>query len=94
MQPMPPPVRAELKRIYPELTDADIDRYESLTSRRVMLDPDRDSRAIREIDAERERLVRTKMPRLADIENAYVLRNAEERPPKPDVRPPGDRKRE
>ena len=37
MQPIHPDVRESL-RLYPGLTDADIDRYEALTSQRSILD--------------------------------------------------------
>ncbi|OMC51921.1 hypothetical protein A5742_17435 [Mycolicibacterium fortuitum] len=74
MEPIRPEVRRELMRANPELTDSDIDRYERLTSRRFMLDPDADREEIRRIDEERERLVRARMPRLAEIENAFNAR--------------------
>jgi hypothetical protein len=73
MEPLHPALREELKRAHPGLTDADIDQYEELTSLRFTLNPDaRDE--IRRLDAARMQLVRTKMPRLGDIENAFVAR--------------------
>ena len=74
MEPMHPALREEIKRAHPGLTDADIDRYETLTSLRFSFDPDREQDEIRRIDAERLQLVRTKMPRIGDIENAFVAR--------------------
>lgn len=95
MQPMHPSVRNELKRVYPELTDADIDRYEELTSLRVALNPATSAEDLRKIDAERDRLVRTKMRHLGAIENAFLLRARDERrpietPPGIEIRPPTD----
>jgi hypothetical protein len=78
MQPTHPTVREELKRAHPGLTDADIDRYDALTSRRVTLDPSRSAAEIRTIDAERDELLRTKMPRLGQIENAFFARMRKE----------------
>jgi hypothetical protein len=77
MQPIHPEVREELKRLYPGLTDADIDRYDALTSRRFMLDPERSAGEIRRIDAERMEIVRGKMPELGAIENAFIIRRSE-----------------
>jgi len=77
MQPIHPDVREELKRLYPGLTDADIDRYEALTSRRFILDPEQFAGEIRRVDAERMEIVRTKMPDLGAIENAFFVRRRE-----------------
>ena len=74
MEPIHPALREELKRVHPRLTDADIDRYEELLSLRFMLDPKADAERIRELDAERERLMRTAMPRLGELENAFFAR--------------------
>ena len=65
MEALHPKLRKELKRVYPQLTDADIDRYEELTSLRFTFNPATAAGKIREIDAERNRLVR-KMPRLGN----------------------------
>jgi hypothetical protein len=94
MEPMRPEVREELKRAHPGLTDDDIDRYEELNSLRFLVDPgEEDGRRLREIDAERERIVRERMPRLAEIENAILVRaGLASRTPKPppDVRLRGE----
>jgi hypothetical protein len=74
MEPLHPGLREELKRTYPDLTDADLDRYELLTSTRFRLNPDTESAEIRRIDAERLELIRVKMPRLGELENAFVAR--------------------
>lgn len=74
MEPIHPKLRKELKRVYPQLTDADIDRYEELTSLRFTLNPATEAGKIREIDAERDRLVRAAMPRLGELENAFFAR--------------------
>lgn len=73
MQPIHPKLRKELKHVYPQLTDADIDRYDELTSLRFTFNPATAAGKIREIDAERSRLVR-KMPRLGELENAFFAR--------------------
>ena len=89
MEPIHPALREELKRVYPRLTDADIDRYEELLSLRFTLDP--------EADADRvERLVRTAMPRLGELENAFFARGriagARIKPqPRIEVRPSDER---
>ena len=80
MEPIHPALRKELKRVYPRLTDADIDRYEELTSLRFTLDPAVAAGQIREIDLERDRLVRTAMPRLGELENAFFARNRQTKP--------------
>ena len=49
MEPIHPKLRKELKRIHSRLTDADIDRYEELTSLRFTLNPITASGQIREI---------------------------------------------
>ena len=77
MQPIHPEVREELKRLYPGLTDADLDRYEALTNRRLSLDAERCAGEIRRIDEERMAIVRAKMPELGAIENAFFIRRSE-----------------
>ena len=96
MEPIHPALREELKRVYPRLTDADIDRYEELLSLRFTLDPEADAERIRELDAERERLVRRAMPRLGELENAFFARGriagARIKPqPRIEVRPSDER---
>jgi hypothetical protein len=92
MEPIHPVLREELKRVYPRLTDADIDRYEELTSLRFTLDPATAAERIREIDAERDQLVRTTMPRLGELENAFFARARQaspriKSPPRIEVKP-------
>jgi hypothetical protein len=74
MEPLHPTLREELKRTYPGLTDADLDRYEQLTSLRFRIDPDASPEEIRRVDAERMQLIRAKMPRLGELENAFFAR--------------------
>jgi hypothetical protein len=74
MEPIHPALREELKRVHPGLTDADIDRYEELTSLRSTLDPATSEEQIRRIDVERVRLVRERMPALPQLENAFFAR--------------------
>jgi hypothetical protein len=74
MEPIHPALREELKRAHPGLTDADIDRYEELTSLRFTLDPDAAREEIRQLDAERMQIVRAKMPQLGELENAFIAR--------------------
>jgi hypothetical protein len=75
MLPVDADVREALKKAHPGLTDADIDRYDALTSLRASLDPRTSADQIRRIDAERDAIVRTKMPRLGAIENAIIMRS-------------------
>jgi len=91
MEPIHPKLRKELKRVYPQLTDADIDRYDELTSLRFTLNPASAAGKIREIDTQRDRLVR-KMPRLGELENAFFARarQASQRtkaPPRIEIKP-------
>jgi hypothetical protein len=74
MEAIHPKLREELKRVYPQLTDADIDRYEELTSLRFTFNPATEAGKIREIDEERDQLVRDAMPRLGELENAFFDR--------------------
>ena len=95
MKPIHPTVREELKRAHPGLTDADIDRYQELTSLRFTLHPATSPEAIRAIDAERDRLLRTKMPQLGVIENAFFMRTYEATrpmttPPRIEIKSPKD----
>jgi hypothetical protein len=95
MEPLHPALRDELKKAHPGLTDADIDQYEELTSLRFGLDPSTSAQAIREIDAQRAHLVRTKMPRLAEVRNAFTAHAREEgrrikTPPRIEIRTPAD----
>ena len=92
MAPIHPKLRKELKRVYPQLTDADIDRYEELTSLRFTLNPATAAGKIREIDAERDRLVRAAMPRLGELENAFFARARQaspriKAPPRIEIKP-------
>jgi hypothetical protein len=75
MEPIHPALREELKRAHPGLTDADIDRYEELTSLRFTLDPVGSVEEIRRLDVERMAIVRAKMPRLGELENAFFARS-------------------
>jgi hypothetical protein len=77
MEPVHPMLREELKRAHPGLADDDIDRYQELTARRFAFDPDRDREEIRRIDVQREALIRERMPRFADVEQAFVARQRE-----------------
>lgn len=77
MEPLRREVREELKRVYSGLTDRDIDLYEELLSIRFTVDPDREPERLRQLDAQRARLVQEKMPRLAEIQNALALRAAQ-----------------
>jgi hypothetical protein len=92
MEPIHPKLRKELKRVYPQLTDADIDRYEELTSLRFTLNPATAAGKIREIDTERDRLVRAAMPRLGELENAFFARARQasprtKAPPRIEIKP-------
>jgi hypothetical protein len=80
MEPLQPAVREELKRVHPDLTDADIDQYERLTSLRFTFDPAASPEEIKAIDIRREQLIREKMPRFADVVNVVSARAREQNP--------------
>jgi hypothetical protein len=72
-----PELRRELLRVHPDLTEADLDEYERLTSRRFTLDPSVSGAAIEELDRTREALV-AKMPHFAAVQRAFVERSRQE----------------
>src|SRR5438270_11241238 len=74
MEPLHPEVRAELKRVYPQLSDAIIDEYERLTSLRTSLDPQEAHDRIVAIDARRQALLREHMPDMAAVHNAMIAK--------------------
>jgi hypothetical protein len=51
----------------PGLDEADIDRYEDLLVARFKIDPDREPERIAQIDEQREELLRSRMPRYAEV---------------------------
>ena len=67
MDPLHPDFRAALKRAHPGLTDAVIDRYEDLTSRQFMLNPDLNAQQFATLDREREKLLKEHMPKYEEI---------------------------
>ncbi len=71
MEPLEPEFRAALKRAHPGLEDSDIDRYEELTAQRFLIDPDTAPERLRELDQERARLLRERMPRYRDVWQRY-----------------------
>jgi hypothetical protein len=71
VEPLHPDLRTLLKQAHADLSDDDIDRLEELTSQRYALDPDRDVELLRQLDADRDKLLREKMPRYAEAYRAY-----------------------
>jgi hypothetical protein len=74
MEPLHPELRAELKRVHPGLDDRTIDEYESLTSLRFGLDPERDKGRLAEIDAARLRLLQARMPHYPKVRGVFLAR--------------------
>jgi hypothetical protein len=71
MEPLHPDLRAALKRAHPGLTDEEIDRSEELLNERMNTDPDRDPGRIERLDTERTELIRTAMPRYAEVVQVF-----------------------
>jgi hypothetical protein len=73
VEPLHPELRRELLRVHPDLTEADLDEYETLTALRFTEDPAVASDRIAQIDRTRERLL-AKMPHYGTIERAFSER--------------------
>lgn len=91
MEPYSPAFRRALKNARPGLQDADIDRLEELTTRRVQMLPERDAHLILSLDEQINELLRDKMPNfhLVARENAAILhaeRAASRIPPKIEIK--------
>lgn len=67
MDPLHPAFRDLLKQAHPDLTDAIIDRYEELTARQFLLDPEADAERFAALDRERQRILREYMPRYREL---------------------------
>jgi hypothetical protein len=96
MEPIHPQLRTALKRVHPGLTDEDIDRYEELVSLRFLLDPETQANAIREVDEERNAIIREKMPKIKEVTRAFTPAppSAASRPsqePRIEIKPPLNR---
>ena len=78
MEPLSPEMRKALKRAHPDLTDAELDRYEELLSERMDCDPETEANRIAELDQERMALLKERMPRYNDVARQV----ASERPPR------------
>ena len=91
MEPLHPELRRELLRVHPELSDADLDEYETLTALRFTLDPSVSAAAIAELDRTRAALL-AKMPHYAAVQSAFIerRRNATDRT-EAEARPPAVR---
>ena len=72
MQPLPSEIRDALKRTYPKLTDAMIDRAEELLVLRSQLDPDRQVERVRALDRERAELIEREMPEYGEMVRAAL----------------------
>ena len=72
MEPLEPQFREALKREHPDLSDADIDRYEELVALRFRIDPDREADRLRRVDEERDELVRRAMPRYREVWQRHI----------------------
>jgi hypothetical protein len=71
MEPLEPEFREALKRAHPGLEDRDIDRYEELLAQRFLIEPEKAPQRIRELDREREQLLRERMPRYGEVWQRY-----------------------
>lgn len=78
VEPLHPGLRDALKQAHPDLTDADIDRFEELTARRFTLDPQKNQIQLRELDRERNDLLRHKMPQYLLVAKAFEAQRATE----------------
>jgi hypothetical protein len=74
VEPLHPDLRRELLNIHDGLDDNDLNRLEELTARRFTLRPDRDAAELREIDAEREALLREKLPFFREVSASFAAR--------------------
>ena len=74
LEPLHPELRTALKKAHPGLTDKDIDRAEELLAQRMLYDPEKESLQIAQLDRERMELIERKMPRYAEITQAFGAR--------------------
>ena len=74
MEPLHPELRAALKQAHPGLTDKDIDRAEELLAQRMLYDPEKEALQIAQLDRERMELIERKMPRYAEVAQAFRAR--------------------
>lgn len=80
VEPLRPELREELKDAHDGLEDADIDRLEELIALRFTLDPQREAAELRAVDAERERLVKERMPRFDEVYQRFRARQLRDQP--------------
>jgi hypothetical protein len=81
VEPLHPQLRRELLRANAGLADEDLDRLEELTALRFTLDPERDAARLREVDAERERLLREKVPRFREVSASFAAQRTAQASP-------------
>jgi hypothetical protein len=77
MEPLSREFRELLKLRDPAVRDSDIDRLEALLAQRFTLDPDEFAGEIQRLDAERERLLRERMPTFEQVWAEYLNRRRE-----------------
>jgi hypothetical protein len=70
VQPLRPEVRAALKRVHPDLTDATINRVQALLVLSSQLDPRRYADQIEALDRERVTIMEQQIPRYAEVVQA------------------------
>lgn len=75
MKPLSKAARRALKREYPKLTDAMIDRAEALLVLRTQLDPDRQEDDLKRLDQRRMDLIKGAMPKYAEILSTWRQRD-------------------
>ena len=82
MVPLHPEMREALKKAHPGLTDAEIDRVETLLVHRVSLDAERQANEIGRVNAELAGLIRQRMPHYQEVARAFAetRRTPERRP--------------
>jgi hypothetical protein len=79
MKPLSKAVRSALKREYPKLTDAMIDRTEAMLSLRTQLEPVRYAKELETLDRKRIELIKSEMPKYEEVIRAWQKRELVER---------------
>lgn len=67
MQPLPKSITSALREAYPRLTDAHLDRLQSLLADRVALDAEEAPELAAALDQQLEQLIAEHMPRFREI---------------------------
>jgi hypothetical protein len=73
MQPLGDAFRHFYRQQHPEVEDGDFNRLEALLAQRFMLDPAQEANEIQRLDAERERLLRERLPDFKRVWEQFQL---------------------